>query len=141
MTPEQLAVIESTLEAVVEDGDAFAARFYGHLFELAPETRELFPSDLAEQRAKLVDELVFLARAATDLSAFTTRAQELGARHHHYGVRPHHYARFEEALHAAMVDTLGSRYTDEARRAWGTLHRLVSETMLEGAAGELFTPR
>jgi hemoglobin-like flavoprotein len=141
VTPEQVEIVQSTADDVAADADRFARSFYDRLFEIAPDTRELFPEDLTSQKTTLVEEVVFLARAASDLSRFTERARQLGVRHHHYGVRPAHYVQFEDALLTAMAEVLGTRWTDEVAGAWTRLHRLVSETMLEGAQGELFTPR
>jgi hemoglobin-like flavoprotein len=139
MTPEQLDAVERTVRAIEADPDGFALRFYDELFSLAPDTRELFPDDMAEQRGKLVEEILFLAGAARDLTGFTDRARALGARHRHYGVRAHDYPMFEEALVRSLSALLADRWSAEVEEAWRRLHRLVAETMLEGAAGELFT--
>jgi hemoglobin-like flavoprotein len=138
MTPEQLDAVERTVRAIEADPEAFAHRFYEELFSLAPDTRELFPQDMADQRGKLVEEVLFLAGAARDLHGFTDRARELGARHRHYGVRARHYGLFEEALLRSLRALLEDEWSPEVEEAWHRLHRLVAETMMEGAAGELF---
>lgn len=138
MTPEQLALVADTVPRVTSDGDRFSARFYDRLFELEPETRALFPSDLTEQRGKLVDELSFLAGAVEDLPAFIESARRLGARHHRYGVKPEHFPLVEQALLAALSDVLSDGFTAEVEAAWRRLYRLIAETMLEGAAGQMF---
>jgi hemoglobin-like flavoprotein len=139
MTPEQLDAVERTVQAVEADPEAFAHRFYEELFALAPDIRDLFPQDMAEQRGKLVEEILFLAGAARDLTGFTERARDLGARHRHYGVRARHYQLFETALLGTLAQMLPGDWTPEVEEAWRRLHRLVSETMLEGASGELFS--
>jgi nitric oxide dioxygenase len=141
MTPEQLQLIAETARAVETRAEPFGTLFYERLFDLSPETRTLFPSDLTEQRGKLIDELVFLAGAAGDLPTFLDRAHDLGARHQTYGVRPGDY----DSVGAALLDTLalvlGPQWTEECRRAWRALYRLIAETMLEGAAGSIFAGR
>jgi hemoglobin-like flavoprotein len=139
MTPEQLDAVERTVRAVEADPEAFAHRFYEELFALAPDTRELFPQDMSDQRGKLVDEVLFLAGAARDLRGFADRARELGARHRHYGVRARHYELFEQALLRTLGAVLDDEWSPDVEEAWRRLHRLVAETMMEGAAGELFT--
>jgi nitric oxide dioxygenase len=138
MTPEQLDLIATTARSIEVDAERFSTRFYERLFELSPATRALFPDDLTEQRSKLVNELVFLVGAATDLPAFLERARDLGARHQTYGVRRGDYDSVRTALLDSLALVVGKRWTEESRRAWQALYRLIAETMLEGAAGSLF---
>lgn len=138
MTPEQLELVGDSAAVATADPTSFAVRFYQQLFEVAPEVRSLFPSDMTEQGDKLVDELSFLIRAATDLDSFLDRARDLGRRHVDYGVEPAHY----EVLGTALIDTLAAvcadRWTEAHREAWDRLYVLVAETMMEGAAPSLF---
>jgi nitric oxide dioxygenase len=141
MTPEQLQLISETARAVETHADRFSTHFYERLFDLSPETRTLFPDDLTEQRGKLIDELVFLAGAADDLPTFLERAHDLGVRHQTYGVRPHNYDSVGTAMLETLAVVLGPQWTEECRRAWRALYRLIAETMLEGAAGSIFAAR
>jgi nitric oxide dioxygenase len=138
MTPEQLEIVGETLVDVEIHSDTFSACFYERLFALAPETRALFPDDMAEQRRKLVAELSFLAEAVSDLPRFVERARELGARHHRYGARPVHYEVVEEAILIALADALGPDWNQTTMLAWQRLYRLMAETMLEGSSGAAF---
>ena len=144
MTPDELALIESDGAIIRAAPEAFATTFYATLFELAPETRALFPDDLVAQRGKLVAELEFLIDAATDtattgdLGPFLVRARELGRRHVDYGVTGPDYATVGLALNAAagrVVDGWDERHD----RAWTKLYRLISDVMREGADDQLFT--
>jgi nitric oxide dioxygenase len=138
MTPEQLELIGTTVADVQDHAQSFSACFYERLFDLAPDTRAMFPDDLAEHRRKLVEELSFLAEGVSDLPSFVERARDLGARHHHYGVRPRHYDVVEQALLAALADALGPVWNPTTTLAWQRLYRLMAETMLEGSAGASF---
>lgn len=139
MTPEQLELVGRTAEQLEESGEPFGSVFYDHLFAVWPDTRALFPDDLTAQRAKLVDEVVYLAEIASDLDGFLERTRQLGARHHHYGVRAEHYDFVESALMTALADVLGHGFTDEVEAAWRRLYRLVAETMMEGASTQLYS--
>lgn len=138
MTPEQLELISHSAEQATAEPRAFAARFYGHLFEIAPDVRPLFPDDMTEQGEKLVDELVFLTNAATDLDSFVERARDLGRRHDTYGAEAGHYGFVREALLQGLRTTLGEDWTDAHAEAWSTLYNLIAETMLDGANQRLF---
>jgi nitric oxide dioxygenase len=138
MTPEQLDLMGSTLADVENNSEAFSACFYERLFTLAPETRSLFPDNIADQRRKLVAELSFLAEAVSDLPTFVERARDLGARHHRYGARPGDYEAAEQATLIALAEALGPLWNQPTMHAWQRLYRLMAETMLEGSAGAAF---
>jgi hemoglobin-like flavoprotein len=138
MTPEQRELVQSTATIVEREAERFSTVLYDRLFALDAVTRTLFPADITQQRAQLVDELSFLAAAIKDLPTFIEHARRLGARHHRYGVRPEHFELMEPALLEALRSVLGDEFTDDVERAWRRLYRLIAETMLEGSAGELF---
>jgi nitric oxide dioxygenase len=138
MTPEQLDLVGSTLADVESNSEAFSACFYERLFALAPETRSLFPDNIADQRRKLVGELSFLAEAVSDLPRFVERARDLGARHHRYGARSGDYEAAEQAMLIALAEALGPLWNQPTMYAWQRLYRLMAETMLEGSAGAAF---
>lgn len=144
MTLDELALIESDGVVVRTNPDEFARSFYAALFDLAPETRALFPDDMEAQRGKLVAELEFLIDAATssastgDLAPFVERARELGRRHVDYGVAGRDYVQVGRAL-VATVAEYSSDWDDEHERAWTKLYRLISDVMREGASGALFS--
>lgn len=144
MTPDELTLIEADGAIVRTDPDGFARSFYGALFEIAPQTRDLFPADMTAQRGKLVAELDFLIDAATDaattgdLSPFVERARELGRRHVAYGVTGRDYAVVGKALVIAVASHTDDWDADH-EHAWVKLYRLISDVMREGAASALFT--
>ena len=138
MTPEELALVTDSADVVCADADAFADSFYSTLFEIAPESRALFPTAMTAQKGKLVDELVFLVGAAQDLDTFVERARGLGARHAGYGVRFGDYEAVGAALVSAVAERVGDDWTIEHQRAWEKLYRLIADVMREGANSSLF---
>ena len=50
MTPEQITLVQTSFQKVVPIAGTAADLFYDRLFETAPETRALFPRDMAELR-------------------------------------------------------------------------------------------
>ena len=140
MQPNQLEMIERDGRVLHERSDEFARAFYATLFDLAPETRALFPDDLTAQRTKLVDELDELIstavgwRTSGHLDGFVERAHSLGSRHDGYGVTASMYRPVGLALIAALRETVVD-FDDDHERAWTTLYRLLADTMREGARG------
>lgn len=141
MTPEQLDLVARSAALVEEDSARFSAAFYDNLFTNWPAARALFPDDVTAQRAKLADEVVFLAEIASDFDGFAARTRELGARHVRYGVRVDDYAAVESALLAGLAVVLGERFTAEVSAAWRRLYGILVETMLDGARDATFADR
>jgi hemoglobin-like flavoprotein len=138
MTPADLALVQTDAAVFTERPDEFARAFYATLFELAPESRGLFPDDMTAQRVKLTDELCVLLDAADvlrthgSLAEFATRAHELGRRHRDYGVSAAAYVPVGVALVAALRETVAG-FDDEHAAAWARLYQAVADTMREGA--------
>jgi hemoglobin-like flavoprotein len=69
MTPQQIELVQKSFQKVVPIASTAADLFYTRLFEIAPETRALFPADMTEQKAKL---MAMLATAVTNLHQLDT---------------------------------------------------------------------
>ena len=52
MTPLQIKLVADSFSKVLPVAGVTADLFYDRLFEIAPETRTLFPDDLAAQKKK-----------------------------------------------------------------------------------------
>ncbi|MEM8746254.1 MAG: globin domain-containing protein [Actinomycetota bacterium] len=134
MDTDDLALIRTDAAAFTQIGDDLALEFYAALFELSPESRAMFPEDLAAQRTKLLDELSALVDLATHLEAagpagLDRRTAELGRRHDGYGTGPDHYLVGGEALLLALEATVPG-WTDDHRDAWARLYQIVSDAMM-----------
>src|SRR4051794_15543409 len=55
MTPEQIDLVRKSFDALWPFRRKLAEQFYGRFFELAPDTRRLFPTDMERQQLKLMD--------------------------------------------------------------------------------------
>ena len=133
MTPEELQLVQQSFELALGDADALAVAFYDHLWSIAPETRAMFPEDMAAQRQKLLDELTAIVAAVGHLDQLVARTGALGARHVEYGVEPYHYELVGEALLSALADVLGDGWDARTEDAWRYAYDLVAETMLRSA--------
>jgi truncated hemoglobin YjbI len=63
MTPEQITLVQTSFHKVVPIAGTAADLFYDRLFQTMPETRTLFPQDMAGQKKKL---MAMLATAVTN---------------------------------------------------------------------------
>jgi hemoglobin-like flavoprotein len=134
MTPEQIALVQSSFERVGPDLPDLATRFYHELFGRNPALRPLFTTDLAFQKVRFAEKLTEIVRAFPRLPELLGHTRALGARHAGYGVRVADYETVRDALLGALEALLGDGFDAPTREAWGAAYNLVAETMLEGAA-------
>jgi hemoglobin-like flavoprotein len=134
MTPEQIALVQSSFDRVGPNLPDLATRFYQELFGLNPALRPLFTTDLALQKVRFAEKLTEIVRAFPHLPELLGHTRALGARHVGYGVRVADYETVRDALLAALAAMLGDGFDAPTREAWVSAYNLVAETMLEGAA-------
>jgi hemoglobin-like flavoprotein len=129
MTPLQIELVQKSFQKVVPIAGTAADLFYDRLFEIAPQTRSLFPSDLSEQKKKL---MAMLGTAVTNLHKLDTilpAVKELGKRHKTYGVTADQYAPVGAALLWTLEKGLGPDFTPETKAAWTEVYTALAGVM------------
>ena len=134
ITPAQIALVQETFKAVLPIKDTAADLFYGRLFEDDPSLEALFPSDLTEQKKKLMATLATAVGGLGKLDDIVPVVQELGIRHTAYGVKPEHYDTVAGALLWTLEQGLGEAFTPDVKDAWTEAYMILAETMKEAAA-------
>jgi nitric oxide dioxygenase len=135
LTPQQIELIQQSFAKVVPISEKAAAMFYGRLFEIAPETKVLFRSDMAEQGRKLMATLSVVVSGLANLEAILPTASALAKRHVSYGVKASHYAPVGAALLWTLEKGLGSAWTPELAAAWTAAYTTLSGFMIGEAYG------
>jgi nitric oxide dioxygenase len=131
MTDHQVKLIQDSFARIAPNSEQAAAIFYDHLFEIAPDVRPLFASDLAEQGRKLIMTLGVIVNSLGDIEQLLDTVRDLGLRHAaDYGVRPEYYGPVGEALLWTLGHGLGPRFTIEVATAWSSAYELVAATMI-----------
>jgi hemoglobin-like flavoprotein len=131
MTPDQISLVQTSFQKVVPIAGTAADLFYDRLFETAPHLRPLFPTDMTEQKKKLMG---MLATAVTNLHKLETilpAVQALGQRHKGYGVTAEHYAPVGAALLWTLEKGLGPDFTPETKTAWTEAYTALAGVMTE----------
>jgi hemoglobin-like flavoprotein len=134
VTPEQVKLVQESFKQVEPIAPQAADLFYGRLFEIAPEVRPLFPTDLTAQKGKL---LGMIATAVTNLhqvEKIVPAVQDLGRRHVGYGVTAAHYGPVGEALVWTLEKGLGDAFTPPVKEAWVAAYTTLAGVMTEAAA-------
>ncbi|HYE01168.1 MAG TPA: globin domain-containing protein [Alphaproteobacteria bacterium] len=129
MTPDQIALVESTFKRVAVDPEGAAALFYDKLFTLDPELRPLFKGDMREQGRKLMATLALAVSNIRRMETLVEPLKALGAKHRGYGVKPQHYQTVANALLATLATALGDDFTPEAKEAWTQTYLAVAGAM------------
>jgi hemoglobin-like flavoprotein len=131
MTPEQIELVETTLDRV--DLEAVTGDFYRRAFAGDPELSAMFTTDPRVQRERFAAELDQIVRSIRSLGDFSSTVRALGKRHRDYGVKAGHYRLMGQALVAAIAAALGPDWDDQREEAWVLAYNLTAETMMMGA--------
>jgi hemoglobin-like flavoprotein len=134
MSPQQVALVQSSFAKVLPIAPQAAEIFYARLFELAPGVRALFKGDMQEQGRKLMAMLATVVNGLTRLDTIVPAAQQLARRHVAYGATAEHYPVVGAALLDTLAKGLGDDFTPEVRQAWASAYGLLSGVMMEAAA-------
>jgi hemoglobin-like flavoprotein len=134
MTRRQIELVQTTWEKCVPIAEQAAALFYGKLFELDPNLKPLFTSDIKEQGKKLMTMITMAVRGLNDLSRLVPAVEDMGRRHVGYGVKDEHYATVGAALLWTLEQGLGGDFTPEVKEAWTEVYTVLATTMQKGAS-------
>jgi hemoglobin-like flavoprotein len=129
MTPEQIKLVKLSFAPLIGRKLEVGKLFYQRLFEIAPDTKPMFKSDIHSQAAKLMSTLGIIIGNLHDTPAFTTMLEDLGRKHIAYGVQDDHYDKVRVALLWTLEKTLGDAFTDQARTAWSDLYEAAATVM------------
>ena len=135
MTPGQADLIRHSFDAIWPVHGKIAGLFYRRFFELAPDTRRLFPSDMKTQHLKLMDMIAAIVGALDEREQFQSIISHTGRQHADFGVAPRHFDAFGESLIWSLEQQFGSAFTPELRAAWIALYDAVRTEMIRAARG------
>ena len=135
MTPDQVKLVQQSFAKVAPISDQAATIFYDRLFEVAPSVKTMFPSDLTEQRKKLMATLAVVVNGLSNLESVLPAASSLAQRHVAYGAKPEHYPVVGGALLWTLEKGLGGAWTPEVAAAWSAAYATLSGYMISEAYG------
>ena len=123
MTDEQIDLVQESFAKVAPIADQAADLFYGRLFETAPEVRELFPTEMGEQKKKLMQMIGVAVQNLRNADVLVPAVQALGERHVDYNVKDEHYDSvggallwtLEQGLHARGCPGVDNRIRGSSR--------------------------
>jgi len=134
ITAEQKEQVQETWKLVEPISETAADLFYGKLFEIAPEVKPIFKSDIKEQGKKLMQMIGVAVAGLDNLGELTPAVAALGKRHSGYGVAESHYDSVGEALLWTLDQGLGEKFTDEVKQSWTTVYTTLAGVMIEASS-------
>ena len=135
MTLEQVKLVQQSFSKIIPISDQAAVIFYDRLFEIAPQVKSMFPSDMTEQRGKLMATLSAVVNGLNNLSSILPAVSALAKRHVAYGARAEHYPVVGAALLWTLERGLGDSWTPDVANAWRAAYGTLSGFMIAEAYG------
>jgi hemoglobin-like flavoprotein len=133
MTPEQIDLIRKSFDALWPIRRKLGEQFYDRFFELAPDTKSLFPSEMERQQLKLMDAIAAIVGALDKREMFQSIISHTGRKHAQFGVQPSHFVAFGDALMWGLQQQLGPMFTPELKHAWSVLYAEIQSEMMRAA--------
>ena len=133
MTPEQATLIRKSFDEMWPIRRGLAMQFYDRFFEIAPDAKHLFPSDMERLYLKLMDTIAAIVGALDNRALFESIIGHTALQHERFGVTLSQLAAFGEALIWSLEQQFGSAFTPALREAWIALYEEVQVKMIKGA--------
>jgi NAD(P)H-flavin reductase/hemoglobin-like flavoprotein len=129
-------VIRESWAALEPHAEAMGRFFYGTLFQLAPETRDLFPVNMEVQRSRLLRAIVHVVQMVDQPDELVPFLEQLGRDHRKFGVLTQHYDAVGAALLAAIAQYAKDVWTPAVQEAWTDAYSIVAAAMSTAAQSE-----
>jgi hemoglobin-like flavoprotein len=136
MTPDHVKLVQESFAKVAPISETAAVLFYDRLFEIAPKVKAMFPTDMTEQRRKLMATLAVVVGGLGNLESVLPAASALAKRHVSYGAKAEHYPVVGSALLWTLEKGLGDGWTPEVAEAWTAAYGTLSGFMISEAYGQ-----
>lgn len=121
--------LQASLHLLLQDEDAFAALFYGKVFEKEPAVRALFGRNMQDQGRLLTHMLAGIVYSLARPEHLMMGLKKLGQNHERYGVKDEFYPLVKETLLETLPEVLGDFYSPRIEEAWSQALDFVMQTM------------
>ena len=133
MTSEQIDLVRKSFDALWPFRRKLAEQFYARFFELAPDTRRLFPNSMERQQLKLMDTIAAIVGTLDRREICQSIISHTGRKHADFGVQTSYFTAFGEALIWGLQQQFGPAFTPEVQQAWIVLYDAIQAEMMIAA--------
>jgi hemoglobin-like flavoprotein len=131
-TLEQASLIKKSFDEMWPIRRGLAMQFYNRFFEIAPDAKWLFPSNMERLYLKLMDTIAAIVGALDNRALFGSIISHTALQHERFGVTLSQLTAFGDALIWSLEQQFGSAFTPELREARITLYEEVQSGMING---------
>lgn len=127
---EQKSLVKQSFAVLVAGDENVGNVFYNRLFELHPNIKRLFHSDIFTQSTKLTNMLGAIIHSLDDPRSLQKMLRELGKRHISYGIKPADYVVVGQALLETLEIALRDDWSADVEAAWKVVYLDITEHMI-----------
>ena len=129
--------LEASFNLLAPRAEELVDRFYANLFAKNPGVRPMFPTEMSEQKKKLLAAITLVVQNLRTPEKLADPLKKLGGKHVHYKTQPEHYPIVRDTLVGVMADMAGSQWNPQLTSDWSGALDFVASVMLEGHKAEL----
>jgi nitric oxide dioxygenase len=137
LTPEQTAIVKSTVPVLAQYGETITTKFYHDLISANPSLKNIFNNThqaTGHQARALAGSLYAYAANLDDLGKLSPAVELICNKHASLNVQAEHYSIVGEFLLKTMKSVLGDAATDELLDAWGAAYWQLANIMIQKEA-------
>ncbi len=130
LTNAQIDLVRDSFHRLQPDVEIASELLYERLFEIAPELRSMFRSDMTGQGMQFMSTLGVILEHLDDPQALRPYLEKLAQGHAAYGVKPEHFKPMGQALIWSIQKTLGEKFPAGADAAWEAAYDHLAREMI-----------
>jgi nitric oxide dioxygenase len=133
LTPDQVAIIKSTVPVLAQHGTTITTKFYHDMLEAHPELKNIFNNThqaTGHQAQALAGALYAYANNIDDLGKLSPAVELICHKHVSLFIRAEHYDIVGKHLIETMKAVLGDAATPEILDAWGAAYWQLANIMI-----------
>ncbi|KAF9741557.1 hypothetical protein PMIN02_007031 [Paraphaeosphaeria minitans] len=138
LTPEQTAIVKSTVPVLAQHGETITTKFYHDMISANPSLKNVFNNThqaTGHQARALAGALYAYAANLDDLGKLSPAVELICHKHASLNVKAEHYSIVGEFLLKTMESVLGDAATAELLDAWGAAYWQLANIMIQKEAG------
>ncbi len=127
LSEESIHIVQQSYPRVNKKLPLVMKKLYTHLFEMAPELKEMFGLEVDEISKKQAELVSAYVKNIENLEVLEDRIKEVVQKHVEKRVQPHHYKLFGEAFMKAVTDECNLTYAE--REAWKEVYNFLANIL------------
>lgn len=133
LTPEQIAIVKSTVPILEQHGTAITQVFYTNMFHEHPELLDIFNKTnqtQGRQQTALATTVLAAAKHIERLADLLPQVTQISHKHRALQIQPEHYPIVGEHLLRAIKEVLGDTATAEVIDAWAMAYEEIAKVFI-----------